>query len=277
MSKQSYQKPQILQPQQLTQPKQQPIQQPPPQQVVKRPVNAFILWSQQERRKLNAGLTSASSERLGDISKQLGLKWGLMSQEEKLPYIIEAERHRQAHRIQYPDYRPQKSSTNSNGPRSKRSRRSVESSSVGTSSSNTTFSDCYSQPQASPYSTTSSSELANSTADIDDLDISNFDFDSADFETLINSFDVNQPVEASTTDFNSGCGSGSIVTPPVMIDLTCEELVENRYLNSDTTLKHYMPNCSSLALTPPDDDLYVIFNVFYYTYFKEIIYHFLTY
>lgn len=74
---------------------------------VKRPMNAFMVWSQIERKKLtelDPGLHNA------EISKRLGRMWRMLSEEERLPYIDEAERLRQFHLLEYPEYkyRPQK-------------------------------------------------------------------------------------------------------------------------------------------------------------------------
>lgn len=183
---------------------------------VKRPVNAFILWSQQERRKLTDSgllLSDAESNSIGSVSKRLGLKWRLMSKEEKQPYVLEAERLKQVHRIQHPDYKFSRSTTTA---RNKRFKHSTESSLVTSSASSVNAGDdlyymsssssssMYMQ-QPSPYSVHSSSDYhlnsveSESTVDVDDLDISNFEFDSTGFENLMNAFDFNHPHQPSTT------------------------------------------------------------------------------
>lgn len=78
---------------------------------IKRPMNAFMVWSQIERRKIcerNPDIHNA------EISKRLGREWKLLSEEERKPYIDEAERLRVLHSMEYPDYkyRPKKRSKN---------------------------------------------------------------------------------------------------------------------------------------------------------------------
>ncbi|KAF2897879.1 hypothetical protein ILUMI_08296 [Ignelater luminosus] len=74
---------------------------------IKRPMNAFMVWSQIERRKiceLQPDMHNA------EISKRLGRRWKQLNDEDRQPYIEEAERLRQLHQKEYPDYkyRPRK-------------------------------------------------------------------------------------------------------------------------------------------------------------------------
>ncbi|XP_038153906.1 SRY-box transcription factor 32 [Cyprinodon tularosa] len=74
----------------------------PAQQRVRRPLNAFIIWTKEERRRLaqlNPELENT------DLSKILGKTWKAMPLAEKRPYMQEAERLRVQHTIDYPNYK----------------------------------------------------------------------------------------------------------------------------------------------------------------------------
>lgn len=68
------------------------------------------VWSQIERRKI-CEVTPDMHNAV--ISKSLGVRWKALSEEEKQPYIDEAERLRRLHSQEYPDYkyRPKKKQT----------------------------------------------------------------------------------------------------------------------------------------------------------------------
>lgn len=70
-------------------------------------MNPFMVWSQYQRRII--------CEKTPDlhntvISKQLGQKWRELSEDEKQPFVVEADKLRKLHSIEYPDYkyRPKK-------------------------------------------------------------------------------------------------------------------------------------------------------------------------
>ncbi|EFO25776.1 HMG box family protein [Loa loa] len=69
---------------------------------IKRPMNAFMVWSQMERRKI---CETSPDMHNAEISKRLGLQWRQLSDTEKAPYIAEAERLRVMHMKEYPDYK----------------------------------------------------------------------------------------------------------------------------------------------------------------------------
>lgn len=74
---------------------------------VKRPMNAFMVWSQIERRRISEVSPDMHN---AEISKRLGKRWKLLADPERQPYIEEAERLRLLHLKEYPDYkyRPRK-------------------------------------------------------------------------------------------------------------------------------------------------------------------------
>jgi len=77
---------------------------------IKRPMNAFMRWSQLERRKIISNCPDAHN---AEISKNLGKKWRTLSEEEKKPFVEEAERLKMLHLREYPDYKykPKKKSS----------------------------------------------------------------------------------------------------------------------------------------------------------------------
>ncbi|CAF0793087.1 unnamed protein product [Rotaria sp. Silwood1] len=71
---------------------------------VKRPMNAFMVFSQIERRKM---VQLAPHLPNADISKCCGAKWKRMSLRERQPYMEESERLKHLHARQYPTYKYQ--------------------------------------------------------------------------------------------------------------------------------------------------------------------------
>lgn len=95
---------------------------------VKRPMNPFMLYAQAARKKLSNLYPDLSYAKL---SKTLGRIWKSLDQAEKQPFVDEAERLRQKHKIDHPDYKFQPKRREKKRPHSP-SRETFDSSKIST-------------------------------------------------------------------------------------------------------------------------------------------------
>ena len=91
---------------------------PRPPDHVKRPMNAFMVWSRVQRRRIaqnNPKLhNSEISKQLGRLAVRpipaiahcsVGSQWKLLTEPEKRPFIDEAKRIRAQHQLDHPEYK----------------------------------------------------------------------------------------------------------------------------------------------------------------------------
>nr|XP_027226033.1 transcription factor SOX-8-like isoform X1 [Penaeus vannamei] len=71
---------------------------------VKRPMNAFMVWAQEARRRLSCSHRQVHN---AELSKSLGRIWRGMTEDQKRPFIERADHLRRKHKQEYPDYKYQ--------------------------------------------------------------------------------------------------------------------------------------------------------------------------
>ncbi|KAF5886675.1 Transcription factor SOX-30 [Clarias magur] len=68
---------------------------------IKRPMNAYIIWARKQRSVVAKAYPNASA---AEVSEQLGIEWRKMSEDQKMPYYLEASRLKWEHSLQFPDW-----------------------------------------------------------------------------------------------------------------------------------------------------------------------------
>ena len=75
-----------------------------PNEHIKRPMNAYMVWSRKERRRIAEECPRMLNS---EISKRLGMEWNALTPDQKQPYVEEAKKLRELHKKEFPEYKYQ--------------------------------------------------------------------------------------------------------------------------------------------------------------------------
>ncbi|KAF5903721.1 Transcription factor SOX-30, partial [Clarias magur] len=64
-------------------------------------MNAYIIWARKQRSVVAKAYPNASA---AEVSEQLGIEWRKLSEDQKIPYYLEASRLKWEHSLQFPDH-----------------------------------------------------------------------------------------------------------------------------------------------------------------------------